>query len=62
MAVPGVSQVEALRFSRMDDPRKAQKPSLSALIAIHELEILRLDNDPADPERGSIQFKMKGGL
>jgi len=59
MGVAGVSHAEARRFRRLDEPAPAQAP---LVIAIGELEIARVDNDPADPGRGSIQFVMKGGL
>jgi predicted phage baseplate assembly protein len=59
MTVPGVAEVDVRTFRRLDEPRPAELP---AVIAIQELEIARLDNDPADPERGSIRFNMKGGL
>lgn len=31
-------------------------------LAIHRLEIARVDNDPSQPENGRIDFVMKGGL
>jgi predicted phage baseplate assembly protein len=59
MAVPGVAEVDAVTFRRLDEPAPAVLPEF---IAVQELEIVRLDNDPADPQRGSIRFNMKGGL
>ncbi len=59
MAVPGVLQVEVTRFGRFGQPMPAQPP---ASISIGPLEMVRLDNDPSQPQNGTLQFRFKGGV
>ncbi len=67
MQLPGVQS--------MDSEPAPSKPNLfrrmtrrdtgeweAGVIAIDELEIARLDNDPNAPENGRIEFYMKGGM
>ncbi len=58
MAVPGVLHAEMTRFGRLGQPESEQPP---AAIAIGPLEIARLDNDPNQPQNGTLQFCFKGG-
>ncbi len=59
MAVPGVLQVEVMRFGRLGQPAPSQPPGV---LAIGSLEIARLDNDPRQPQNGMLQLRFRGGL
>ena len=57
--VPGVSGVLSVLFRR-----RGVIPSFITLpqaLPIARNEILRVDNDPSRPERGSIRVRVKGG-
>ena len=56
MAVPGVAHVEPLRFQRLG--RLPAGEIDAGRIAMAQLEIARLDNDPNAPENGRIQFEV----
>ena len=58
--IDGVLAVEFTRFRRLDQP--LQDYLAIGQIPINDLEIARLDNNPANPEQGRIEFKMEGGL
>jgi len=58
-AVAGVDSVEITRFQRQGvDSEAAIK---SGRLEMARLEIARLDNDPDFPERGVLEFEMRGG-
>ncbi len=58
--VEGVLAVEFTRFRRLDQPLQDYRDL--GQIPINALEIARLDNNPANPEQGRIEFNMEGGL
>jgi hypothetical protein len=67
MAVPGVRWVDTAegpgrpnRFGRWGEPAHGERDA--GLIEFGRLEIARLDNDPNAPEKGKIEFIMRGGL
>lgn len=67
MSVPGVMWVDTddippkpNRFGRFGQP--APTESAAGKISFGALEIARLDNDPSEPEHGTIDFFMQGGL
>jgi predicted phage baseplate assembly protein len=67
MQVTGVQSVDVDdtpprpdRFRRYGQPGRGE--IAAGLIAIHRLEIARVDNDPSAPENGRIDFAMAGGL
>ncbi len=57
--IPGVAFVQATRFQRWGRP--AQNELEVGRIRIGPLEIARLDNDPAAPQGGRIEFNLQGG-
>lgn len=66
MAVPGVSWVDVDdrppkqgRFQRFG--RVANNEIVQGRIDVGRLEIIRLDNDPSQPENGTLTFIMEGG-
>lgn len=66
MAVPGVSWVDIDdtppkpgRFQRFG--RVANNEIVNGRIDVGRLEIIRLDNDPSQPENGTLAFIMEGG-
>jgi hypothetical protein len=67
VAVQGVDSVNATRFRRQDeyDPDPGRPATTLNLdrgyIAIGDLEILRLNNDPNFPEDGRLRLNMMGG-
>lgn len=59
--VPGVGDlVEVVRFQRFGHAPHGEIDR--GFIAMHRLEIARLDNDPSAQERGQIDFLLEGGL
>jgi hypothetical protein len=59
-AIPGVSRVEATRFSRYRLPATDARPTGRIDIGAHEIPLL--DNDPSRPERGRFVLdRLKGG-
>ena len=52
MATPGVARVEVIRFGRMDGARNVEE------IPIGPLEIAELQNDPDQPQKGTIVLKV----
>jgi hypothetical protein len=67
MSVPGVLWVDTddlppkpNRFGRFGQP--APTDAAAGRISFGPLEIARLDNDPSEPEHGTIDFFMQGGL
>jgi len=52
MATPGVARVEVMRFGRMDGARNVEE------IPIGPLEIAELQNDPDQPQKGTIVLKV----
>ncbi len=60
MDVKGVEWVEPVVFTRFEAPTASGLTS--GVIKVGNLEIIRLDNDPAAPENGRIDFYMEGGL
>jgi predicted phage baseplate assembly protein len=60
MRLPGVDQVEPLRFQQLGQP--ARDELADGRIKVGPLEIARLDNDPNLPENGRIEFILEGGL
>ena len=64
MEVPGVKWVDASDngtnlFRRLGQPSRGEIKS--GVIEMGLMEILRLDNDPSNPENGRIRFSMVGG-
>jgi len=57
--VPGVRDVEVLRFERLGVP--GRKGIDAGELALGRLEIARLDNDPSFPERGVLTLDLEGG-
>jgi hypothetical protein len=58
--VEGVRSVEMMRFQRLG--RRAQGELKTGEITFAPLEIARLENNPANPDLGRIEFEMGGGL
>jgi hypothetical protein len=58
-AVPGVRAVMEMRIRRRDRHDWQDFSQLTYPAAVNE--ILRLENDPLHPERGSLKIKMEGG-
>ncbi len=58
--VDGVRSLDIIRFQRLG--RRAQGELKTGEITFAPLEIARLDNNPANPEQGRIEFEMEGGL
>ena len=56
-AVPGVDAVEALEARRLDEPTG----TVQEVITFGPDEVAVLDDDPARPERGRIDVRMRGG-
>ena len=59
--IEGVLAVEFTRFRRLDQPKRDDYLARGQ-IPINPLEIALLENDPAKPEQGRIEFNMEGGL
>jgi hypothetical protein len=59
MAVPGVAEVDIVRFQRWG--RSANGEEASGVIVASPLEVLRADGDPNFPENGQISFIVEGG-
>jgi len=57
-SVPGVASAAPLCFERWDGHQNGLR---NGEIEAGKTEILRVDNDPAAPQRGQIQFKLEGG-
>ena len=59
--VPGVSRIVSVdAFQRYgEDPHGELE---LGLIPVYRLEIAQLDNDPSDPERGTLTLTMQGGI
>jgi hypothetical protein len=57
--VAGVRHVEITTLQRLGETSTAALDA--GVLAIHRLEIARLDNDPNFPDRGIITFTMSGG-
>ncbi len=66
-SVPGVQSAAITAFARRYDPdpppqRPITRRNLeNGLIAVGALEIVRLDNDPSQPENGILQVNVRGG-
>ncbi|MCA8978320.1 MAG: putative baseplate assembly protein [Planctomycetes bacterium] len=60
MAIDGVASVEVTRFQRYG--KVADDELERGLLAVADLEVVRLDNDPSLPENGLLNLKMAGGL
>jgi hypothetical protein len=58
--VEGVLSVEVNRFQRWGKPSQGELKT--GQIAFDVLEIAQLNNDPANPNQGQIEFEMEGGL
>ena len=58
-AVPGVASVVITRFRRLGRPPAGELAA--GILATGPLEILRLQNDPSFPERGTLRLRMGGG-
>jgi hypothetical protein len=60
-AVPGVSRIVGVdAFQRYgEDPHGEIE---QGLVPVNRLEIAQLDNDPSDPERGTLTLTMQGGI
>jgi predicted phage baseplate assembly protein len=48
------------RFKRWGEASRGEVDD--GMITVHRLEIIRLDNDPNQPENGKLEFFMEGGL
>lgn len=60
MAVDGVESVDVTRFRRWG--KKPNQERENGVLTTAPLEVVRLDNDPSQPENGKIEFEMRGGL
>ncbi|MCH7575321.1 MAG: baseplate J/gp47 family protein [Candidatus Marinimicrobia bacterium] len=58
--IPGVESILPIRFQRWGLPYKGEMEA--AVVQIDPLEVARLDNDPNAPEKGRIEFIMRGGM
>jgi hypothetical protein len=55
--VPGVADVQVLRFGRLlDSAEEAAARLLAARITVHALEVARCDSDPDRPEAGRVDL------
>ena len=60
-AVPGVSRIVGVdAFHRYGQDPHGEIDD--GLLPIHRLEIAQLDNDPSDPERGTLTLVVRGGI
>jgi hypothetical protein len=63
LRVPGVQNVETgdgqLVFQRRGGP--ASEAADTGVLTLGRLEIAQLDNDPSQPEHGTLQLVMQGG-
>jgi phage-related baseplate assembly protein len=57
--VPGVTEVDLGRFAFADDDSHDSTPPV--MLVLSGLQLARLDNDPAHPERGSVSLTMRSG-
>jgi predicted phage baseplate assembly protein len=60
-AVAGVQSVTLTRFGFLDAPPATTATEAAASLTVGTLELARLDNDPAKPERGYALVKLEGG-
>jgi hypothetical protein len=66
-SVTGVQSAAVTAFARRYDPDSPPQRSITrrnlenGAIAVGPLEIVRLDNDPSQPENGILQVKVRGG-
>jgi hypothetical protein len=58
-AVPGVRAVVGIRIRRRGWHEKQEFSDLTYPVAVNE--IIRLENDPLHPERGTLKIEMEGG-
>jgi hypothetical protein len=58
-ATPGVDSVNITTFQRQG--QDSDQGLLDGKLALHRLEIARLDNDPNFPEHGTLKFTFVGG-
>jgi len=60
MDVTGVASVEVTRFQRLNENPHGELAE--GVLPAASLEIIRLDNDPSNPENGKLEFEMLNGL
>jgi hypothetical protein len=60
-AVTGVASVEVKRLSRYQVGIKDSPVPPLGVLTLGPFEIAQLDNDPNFPERGRLEFKLRGG-
>ncbi|MBT2442698.1 putative baseplate assembly protein [Streptomyces sp. ISL-36] len=60
MSVAGVAFVTVTRFQRFGRVSAGERDR--GLLAVGDLEVIRLDNDPSRPERGQLRIVTEGGL
>ncbi|GAA2758336.1 putative baseplate assembly protein [Actinopolymorpha rutila] len=62
MRVPGLMWIDVTRFARAGAGTRGTAEALaSGRIAVGAREVLRCDNDPSNPEAGSLEVVLKGG-
>lgn len=59
LAVPGVATVRATKFRRFGQSDRGELEA--GVLAVHDLEIAQLANDPDVPERGLLSVSVGGG-
>ncbi len=58
--VAGVASVEVTRFQRLN--KNPDGELQEGVLVPASLEVLRLDNDPSNPENGKLELEMLGGI
>jgi predicted phage baseplate assembly protein len=58
-AIDGVTAVEAITFQRLGRPAAGELAD--GVLAVADVEVVRLDDDPSFPERGRLAIEMRGG-
>jgi hypothetical protein len=58
-AVPGVESITITKLQRLNEPERGEIEE--GLLPLGPTEVARLDNDPARPENGRLQFVLNGG-
>ena len=58
--LPGVDSVKVIEFRRLRET--AGDEIQAGVLAVQDMEIIQLDNDPNFPENGRIEFDVQGGI
>jgi hypothetical protein len=58
--LPGIDSVKVIEFRRLRET--AGDEIQAGVLAVQDMEIIQLDNDPNFPENGRIEFDVQGGI